>query len=272
MRLEILLSCMHQSDDTLVQNSNITGDVLVINQCDQEGETVYPTRDGRARIFSNRDRGLTKSRNLAIAKSCADICLLCDDDEQFTPNYEKVILDAYGAIPQADIIAFKVMGQPKTLPDRVMQLRFPKLLNVSSWQISFRRDSLINSGVRFDELLGAGSGNGAEEELKFLLDCRRAGLKIWYVPTVIATVGQGDSTWFHGFDREFFYNRGATTRYILGIPLAFAYGLFYVIKKYPKYKNNLSHTQAMAALLRGIKDNKVGQQRKALDNSRKDPS
>ena len=267
MRLEILLSCMHQSDDTLVHQSNITGDVLVVNQCDWDGETVCPTQHGKARIICNPDRGLTKSRNLAIEKSQADICLLCDDDEQFAPDYEQTIINAYRAHPQADIIAFKVMGQPKTLPDRVMRLRFPKVLNVSSWQISFRRESLIKTGVRFDELLGAGSGNGAEEELKFLLDCQRAGLKIWYVPEVIATVGQGDSTWFHGFDREFFYNRGATTRYILGTPLAIAYGLFYVIKKYPKYKSNLSHAQAMAALLSGIKDNKVGRQRKALDNA-----
>ncbi len=45
------------------------------------------------------------------------------------------------------------------------------------------------------------SGNGAEEELKFLLDCQRAGLRIYYVPTGIAAVGsQVDnpiSTFYH---------------------------------------------------------------------------
>lgn len=266
------MSCMHQDDDSLVRSSCITGDVLVINQCDRNAEAVYSTPQGTARMISTTERGLTKSRNLAIANSKADICLLCDDDEKFLPDYERTILQAYQDFPQADVLAFKILDQPKTLPDRILRLRFPKLLNVSSWQISFRRESLLKNGVRFDELLGAGSGNGAEEELKFLLDCQRAGLKIWYIPTAIASVGQGDSTWFHGFDQEFFYNRGATTRYILGAPLAFAYGVFYVIKKFPKYRNKLTHAQAMGALLKGMKDNKVFHQRKALDNLRKDQS
>lgn len=266
------MSCMHQDDDSLVRRSCITGDVLVINQCDSNAETVYSTPHGTARMISTTQRGLTKSRNLAIANSTADICLLCDDDEKFLPDYEAMILKAYEDFPQADVLAFKILDQPQTLPDRVMRLRFPKLLNVSSWQISFRRECLLKAGVRFDELLGAGSGNGAEEELKFLLDCQKAGLKIWYVPTAIASVGQGESTWFHGYDREFFYNRGATTRYILGAPLAFAYGVFYVIKKYPKYRKNLTHAQAMGALLKGMKDNKVTRQRQALDHCRKDPS
>ncbi len=264
MKLEILMSCMHQQDASLVSQSHITGDVLVINQCDTNSDTVCPTQNGTARMISTTDRGLTKSRNLAIANSNADICLLCDDDEKFLPDYEERIIEAYRNFPQADVLVFKILDQPQTLPDRIMRLRFPKLLNVSSWQISFRRESLLKAGVRFDELLGAGSGNGAEEELKFLLDCKRAGLKIWYVPTAIASVGQSESTWFHGFDREFFYNRGATTRYILGAPLAFAYGVFYVIKKYPKYRKNLTHAQAMGALLQGMKENRITQQRKAM--------
>ena len=36
MKLDILMSCMHQSDDTLVRNSRITGSAVVINQCDRE--------------------------------------------------------------------------------------------------------------------------------------------------------------------------------------------------------------------------------------------
>lgn len=61
---------------------------------------------------------------------------------------------------------------------------------------------MLNSGVFFDEHLGAGTGNGGEEELKFLLDCQNAGLKIYYVPTEIASVAQTESTWFHGFDEK----------------------------------------------------------------------
>lgn len=269
MRLEILLSCMHQKDDALVRNSGITGDVLVINQCDREDEQTYFTQTGTARILSSRDRGLTKSRNLAIETTDADICLLCDDDESFVSDYEKRILHAYRTVPEADLIIFKMCNQPTPFRDQIKELRFPWIMSVSSWQISFRRESLMRTGVRFDELLGAGTGNGAEEELKFLLDCRRAGLKIFYVPTEIASVWQTESTWFDGFTRQFFINRGATTRYILGAVPAFLYGIYYVIKNHSKYRDNMTPFQAMGALLKGMKENKVTRQRQALERKQK---
>lgn len=269
MRLEILLSCMHQKDDTVVRNSGITGDVLVINQCDQEADRLYLTQTGTARIISTKDRGLTKSRNLAIETSEADICLLCDDDESFVSDYEKRILHAYRTVPEADLIIFKMCNQPTPFRDQIKELRFPWIMSVSSWQISFRRESLLRTGVRFDELLGAGTGNGAEEELKFLMDCRRAGLKIMYVPTEIASVWQTESTWFDGFNRQFFINRGATTRYILGLVPAFLYGIYYVIKNHNKYRKYLTPPQAFGALLCGMKENKVSHQRKALDAKQK---
>lgn len=269
MRLEILLSCMHQKDDSIVHNSGITGDVLVINQCDWDDDRTYPTLTGTARILSTKDRGLTKSRNLAIETSEADVCLLCDDDESFVADYEKRILHAYRTVPEADLIIFKMCNQPTPFRDQIKELRFPWIMSVSSWQISFRRESLIRTGVRFDELLGAGTGNGAEEELKFLMDCRRAGLKIIYVPTQIASVWQTESTWFDGFNRQFFINRGATTRYILGAVPAFFYGIYYVIKNRNKCRKYLSPFRAFCALLKGMKENKVSRQRKALNQQQK---
>ena len=133
-------------------------------------------------------------------------------------------------------------------------------MKVSSWQISFQRQRLLDSGVRFDELLGAGTGNGAEEELKFLLDCQKAGLQIYYAPTEIASVGQTESTWFAGFTEEFFVNRGATTRYILGAPLAAVYAVYYVVKKRKKF--SVSAFTALKEIFRGMKDNKIVRQQK----------
>ncbi len=260
MTLEVLMSCMHQSDDALVRSSALTGDVLVINQCSREGFEEYPTARGTARMLSTTARGLTRSRNLAISQAQGDVCLLCDDDEVFEPDYEALILSAYEANPQADVIIFKMVNRPPSFPDAVRQLKFPQTMRVSSWQISFRREALLRSGVRFDELLGAGTGNGAEEELKFLLDCQRSGLQIWYVPSAIASVAQTDSTWFSGFDETFFENRGATTRYILGPLVAAVYALYYVLRKRSLYIAAISPAKALKATFRGIRKNKIGKQ------------
>lgn len=257
MKLEILLSCMNQTGEDLIHNSRITGDVLVVNQCGREGERCFPTEKGSARWLDSASRGLTVSRNLALGESGADVCLLCDDDEIFEADYEQKILDAYEDLADADVIIFNMVNRPAALGNSVRRIGFPQTMHVSSWQISFRRQSLLDAGIRFDELLGAGTGNGAEEELKFLTDCEKAGLKIYYVPEKIASVAQAESTWFAGFDETFFYNRGATTRYILGYPLAAAYALYYVARKKNMYREDISPANALKALFRGIHENKI---------------
>lgn len=262
MTLEVLMSCMHQQDDQLVQKACLTGNVVMINQCNRCDYTEYPTQTGTVRMFSVQERGLTKSRNMAIDNARGDVCLICDDDEVFLAGYEQAILGAYRQLSQADVIIFKMANRHPSFPDRIVRLRFPKTMKVSSWQISFRRESLEESGVRFDEFLGAGTGNGAEEELKFLLDCEKAGLVIYYVPVEIASVAQECSTWFKGFDETFFENRGATTRYILGTVLASLYAVYYVVRKRNMYRNTISSKQALMAIFRGIRENKIGRQAK----------
>ena len=257
MKLEILMSCMHQTNDDLVHKSHLTGNVVVINQCDTEKYEEYNTKNGKTRMFFTKQRGLTKSRNMAIRNSNADVCLLCDDDETFVSGYESKILRAYEKLQDADVIIFKMVNRTPSFPDKVIRLKFPQTMKVSSWQISFKRKSIISKNIKFDELLGAGTGNGAEEELKFLLDCEKAGLNIYYVPVMIASVKQEESTWNDGFTENFFENRGATTRYILGAPVAIVYAIYYVIRKRPEYKKNISSKVAFKAVFRGIYKNKI---------------
>ncbi len=261
MKLDILLSCMNQTDASLIETSKITGDAIVINQCDRIDYSEFKTKNGIAKVFSTNERGLTKSRNMATKKSTADICLLCDDDEVFVEDYSKIITDTYKKLPTADVIIFKMANRPPSFKDKITRLRFPKTMKVSSWQISFKRESLIKAQIQFDELLGAGSGNGAEEELKFLLDCEKKGLKIYYVPEIIASVGQTQSTWFNGFDELFFENRGATTRYILGPVVSTLYAFYYVLAKRNLYKKDVSPSRALYCILKGIAKNKIAKQK-----------
>ncbi len=262
MTVDILMSCMNQLDDKLVKDSQLTENVIVINQCDKNEYNEYATQNGVAKMYSTTDRGLTKSRNMAISKSKADICMLCDDDEIFVADYENKIKKAYAEIKQADVVIFKMVNRPNPFGDEAKRLRFPNTMKVSSWQISFKRNRLIETGVRFDELLGAGTGNGAEEELKFLTDCEKAGLKIYFYPEEIASVAQQESTWWEGFNEQFFINRGATTRYILGWFVATLYAFYYAVKKRGYYDNGMTVSRAIKYTLKGMRENKITKQAK----------
>ena len=254
MNLEVLLSCMYQADTSLVETSKITSQVLLINQCDQNTEFASQ----RIRMISTTERGLSNSRNMALKYAVGEICILCDNDEIFEDNYETVICKAFERLPDADIIAFSIENKITKLPDRIQKIGKWKSLRIDSRQIAFRREPVLKSGVRFDPLMGAGSGNGAGEENLFLINCLKSGLTIYYVPETVAKLRENESTWFSGYNEMFFYQRGGATRYMLGFGIAFLYGIYYVFCKRALYQKEIRSLNAFRALCRGILDNRIG--------------
>ena len=257
VNLEILLSCMHQNDFSIITKSSIISNAIIINQCDKNDYSEQNYKNKIIRMISTIERGLSKSRNMAVSNSTGDICLICDDDESFIDGYESIIIDSYKEIDDADIIAFKIVNIPKKLKNKTSRINYFSALRLSSWQISFKRKSILDKNIKFDELLGAGTGHGAQEENKFLIDCLKKGLKIYYVPKEIATVSQNESTWFKGYDKKYFINRGAATRYMMGFCLSFLYGSYFIITKRNLYKRDLSSVKALYYLYKGIFSNYI---------------
>lgn len=257
----------------IAEQTGIQTDVLIINQCpkvehsgdassDKNTLEVQNSSRGNIRMLRTNTRGLSKSRNLAIQHAVGDVCLLCDDDEQLDSSYEKIILNAYEALPEADIICFRIANQPSRLKQKEQRLTKWTAMRIASWQITFRRESIINSGIRFDENMGAGTGNGGGEEVKFLRDCIGAGLKAYYVPNSIGVVAQTESTWFKGFNRDFFYKRGVTNRYMLGLPVSILYAAYYTMVKRDLYKEYVTPWQSFKYTLDGIISNDIAKQKK----------
>lgn len=259
MRLEVLLSCMNKSEFSIIKDSNLIDiNTLIINQCDRSEEIIL---DSKHRVINTITRGLSISRNIALDNSKGDICLLCDDDEVFVDDLEKIILDAYEQIKGADIIIFKVSNRPEVFKGKIKRLSKIELLKVSSVQISFRKKSVIGK-VNFDPFLGAGTRNGSGEENKFLMECHKLGMKIYYMPINILTLKDLGSTWFAGFDKDYFYKRGCTTRYIYGLAFAIIYAIYFVFTKKNLYKNTISFRDAVRFLYKGMKDNCIQKQKR----------
>lgn len=254
MKLEVLLSCMHQTDHSIIESSNLQGvQTLVVNQCSAEAEQMEQA-DPLHRFLHTPTRGLSVSRNLAIQNALGEICLLADDDEVFSEELEEIILGAYERLPEADIILFKIENLYRRLGDRERRLKKHDLFHGASCQISFRRESIRNR-VSFDPRMGTGSGNGGGEENKLLLDCYRKGLKIYYCPVVIGRLLEQESAWFFGFNETYFYQRGMTTRHIMGLPMSLLYGAYFLLTKRSIYREQISMSAAAKQLLRGIFNN-----------------
>lgn len=262
---ELLLSCMNQRDFSIVEQLGIRSNALIVNQYQSNGnQECLPYLEVKemagfcCKKYNLQGKGVSKSRNFAIQNSQAEICLFADDDEKFCAQYREIVVKNFIKHPDADVMIFHIKNRPKRVRNTYHRVYFPEILKVSSWQIAFRRKKIIEKKILFDEDMGAGTGNGAEEEIKFLLDCLKKKLKIFNVPIAIAAIQENShSTWFYGYNEEFFENRGMTTRYLFGKIAALCYGAYYIITKRKLYQNDISVRQAWKALRRGIKKNRL---------------
>ena len=251
LKFQILMSAMHQTDCSNLEKSNVKCNAIIVNQCDEEG--VVECCNGK--MINTLERGLSRSRNLAIANADAEYCLLSDDDEFFVDDVDKVIVNAYEELPDADIIIFGT-DYKSHLHDTPKKLKRLELLKVSSVQISFKLSS-IKDKISFDTKLGAGTGNGAGEETKFLWDSYGAGLKIYYYPVKILKLREKTSTWFAGYDEKYFYNRGMVTRYIMGKFYSTLYAYYYALSHKNLFKQTISPRKALKSMLKGVREDKL---------------
>lgn len=253
MDLEVLLSTMYQKDDTFLRNMNLETNCLAINQTNTDKEIYH--KGYNYRIISTYERGLSRSRNMAIDNMEGDICILSDDDVEYVEGYSKIIIDEFEKNPDYDILAFMVEGKDKKFKEyskKEKRLGYITSLKVSSVEIAFKAESIKKNNIKFNELLGTGSLFYMGEENAFLYACLRKGLRIKYIPKKIADIYVGNSTWFNGFDKEYFVNKGAaftgmTKRASIFLIIQFA------IRHYINYKDSLSFINAFKNMLRGRK-------------------
>lgn len=235
MKVEVLISCMYQTDTSIINKTNIQSDVVIINQCDTDKvkEIIFSNKQGKickAKFISTTQRGLSRSRNMAIQNSSGDICLLCDDDEVLEDDYVETITKAFEE-HKDDLIAFKIKHPTRKFKEKTYKIGFFKSGTIGSWQLTFKRKSITANNIKFNEKMGSGTGNGAGEENKFVMDCYKKGLDIRYVPYQIGElVPSGESQWFKGYDKKYWVNRGWQSKMVYGRLFGFLYIGYFLLK------------------------------------------
>jgi len=259
-KVQVLVSCMHLKDMSIINRMNIQTDAVIVNQCNEDSivEIDFKNDSGitcYVKIINTIERGLSKSRNMAIRNASDNcICLLCDDDEVLYRNYESLILEGYKSFSNADVVAFALNwnGFGKKFSKQSFKLSLLETLRVCSVQITFKSNSIKENMILFDELLGSGTGNGAGEEHRFMLDCRKKHLNMYYFPNIIASINIGESQWFKGFNEKYFRNYGWTSYRIFKQRLfSFLIILYYGISKYRLYKKEITMCNAIYYMLKG---------------------
>ena len=260
MKIIALIACMHEKDHGIVERTNVQTDAVVVNQCDEDKVEEYTFTNNKGRecrvIFVNTtERGLSKSRNMAIryAKD-ADVCLICDDDEVLEDNYEEIIANAFESTDKIDVASFilKRDDGKGNLGVSEMKMGIREICKLSSVHLAFRREAVVNIGIVFDEKMGSGTGNGGGEDTKFMIDCWRKGLKMRYFPKRIGELLPSESQWFEGWNKKLLIDSGWCDRRTFGFFLGYAHILLAVVRHRKEYSKFMNPFQALFYLNKGF--------------------
>jgi glycosyltransferase involved in cell wall biosynthesis len=212
LKLQVLVSTMNQHDHSLLDRMGIMSDAVVINQCDIDSKECFEYKGQRIIWINSTQRGVSRSRNMALENADSEIILLSDDDEKFYEGYKDEIIEAYNKVNYADVIVFNVnrigwIREEKLFTDIK---KIPYYKSYSSVHISFKRESIRKYGILFNINFGPGSGKYAHgEDSIFFMECHKNGLKMYTYPKILADVNCQKSSWFKGFDESYFYDVGA---------------------------------------------------------------
>lgn len=180
--LQVLVSTQNLNNDNVIQQlidkMKISSKYLIINQTLDNNIKIK-----NENVITKAEKGLTKSRNLAIKEAKEDIILFADDDVIYNENYRQVILDAYNKYSKADIICFYVESRNKNRKTKRMRtgkIGYLKSMRIASFEMSCRRESLIKNNLKFDENFGAGTKNNRGEEQILLYEAIRKRIKSYF--------------------------------------------------------------------------------------------
>lgn len=253
MNIEVLISTMNlKKQEDLIKSENVKSSVI-INQT--KNITLKNVTEGKNRLYSYEEKGLSKSRNRAIENSRADICAIADDDIRYEDNYEEIIKKGYEKYPDADIIAFYLdnvdprINRPRRKEGKI---NFIKSMQIKSSQITFKRRSIVEKNIIFKERFGTGSELYMGEENIFLADCLKAGLKVYYIPKRIATTQNNESTWFKGHN-EYDFNVKGAVYYAMSKKMYPLLILQFAIRKTKLYAKEVTPIKAIKYMFDGAK-------------------
>lgn len=268
MKVQLLISAVQKNPKELIKKMNVASDAILINQCDAFGVESFSVNDenGQEReikAYSFKERGVGLSRNNALLRADREISLFSDDDIVYEKGYEKKIIEEFKKHKEADVLLFnvEVCEERRTYFNTDFhRVRWYNCGRYPAYAIAIRTNKMHSSNLTFSLLFGGGAKYSNGEDSLFLRDCLKAGLKMYASTVVIGKEEAGESTWFFGYNKKFFYDRGVLYRYLYG-SMAKVWGLRFLLKNKGTMCKEIPFKQAYGFLKEGIRVAKHGEEK-----------
>lgn len=247
MTYQLIVSTMNQQDDSLIEKMNIHSDAIIINQADRMGYHETIRSDHTIKWYHFNERGIGLSRNSGMMRADADIIQFADDDMVFSETYCQDVLAEYEKHPEADVILFSNRCLNKDrMPYQVNKFgRVGRMeaVKFGGARITARREKLLHNNLTFSLIFGGGARYAAGEDVTFIQDCIKAGLKVYKSPVIVSTMKQDSSTWFSGFHKKYYVDKGALLA--ANFPLISRFGIYIQALKHSR-KSNYSFKELLS--------------------------
>lgn len=261
MKLEVLVTTMHQTDFSKHYDMNLSTNAVIANQADCNCEETKIIGGHTVKFITTDTRGLSKNRNIALANidEDTDYILFADDDLRFYDDYEQTVISAFEKAPQADAIKFnlKCVSERKIAMNPIKDFHRATRREVTSWGVwglAMKASALKNSELFFNERFGTGTENYCGEDTIFLQELFKHKIAVYASAEYIAEIDQSESSWFKGHDEKYFTVNGMVLSEIY--PLLCYPLVLRSAYKFSKRKNcNLPFLTILKCYLKGIKKN-----------------
>lgn len=259
MKTETLVVTVDQRDNSLAEKMNIQTDAVICNQSDRNADESFEYRGKRISFITRDDRGVGRNRNRTLEYASGDILVLADDDMRFEDGYEAIVRKCFDELPDADILIFNLIEKNprRYIIKEVERVGNSNYAKFGAARIALKRQSIVDSGVKFSLQFGGGARYSSGEDTIFLKDCLRKRLKIYCVPYALAEIDQSaESTWFKGYNEKFYYDKGAAYTALGNKFTARIYCFRYLLKYKKQYKGRYKFFKLYKLMLKGISEYK----------------
>lgn len=215
--MQLLISTVNKTLETLISEMKIETEAIIVNQCEKIAYEESYINGHKIQFYSFAEHGVGLSRNTALMRATHEIALFSDEDISYVQGYEKLVEEEFKEHPEADILLFQfdVCAERKTYDTKVFKRvywynsgRYP------TFCMAIRVNRVKERNITFSLLFGGGALYSNGEDSLFLQECLKKGLKVYATPVLLGQEVARESTWFQGYTEKFFYDRGVLYKHL----------------------------------------------------------
>ncbi len=256
MTMQLLVAAMNTEPQKLAEEMQLDSDAIIVNQTDHYAYEELAYKGHTVKWFSMAERGVGLSRTHALLRADADISVFADEDIVYEAGYEKRILDAFEKHPEADMLLFNVQAMPGRETYEIKEFGRVHTYNCGrypTYSFAVRTEAVHKRNITFSLLFGGGAKYSNGEDSLFIQECIKKGMKVYAVPVRIGAERVRESTWFKGYNRKFFFDRGVLYYHLYG-SLQKVMAARFLWKHRNQMFDELSMKEAWRAMCEGMKE------------------